>query len=346
MSCSGKNDLLNLPTILPGKHLTFTHLALVVTFCALLLAGLLPASVAGASKVTSKQYDPVNGQSVYRWCTHLYFNEGKEIAVDLKNSRILYRPEGTQKFTPCSLPLLRPHSIVYNTIDKLYYVSDTDNHRIIAFDSLENPTVVSSGTTIAGVKLERPHDIVFDQKSGWLYAINPLSAIIFRFKAMGKQESMLDLSTHLDYSRALTFSNGKLYVVGSSMGKVVEINDFEQRDFTVYQSPGKVKIAPKGYWQQTGLVLNDVEYLGSYWYASSYFYPPAVLSGQDYNKNKFIRFKTWEQFEKGEWEDLSHLLPDALVPYYLTPHKGHLYITLYNHKTPGKGDCIYQLSVE
>lgn len=314
--------------------------------CFLLFTGVMSLPLPVEADITLERYDPIGELPPYRWCTQLYFNQGKEIAVDLKNSRILYRTEGTGKFVASSLPLLRPHSIVYNPIDQLYYIADTDNNRIIAFDSPENPHIESSTSTIAGIELDRPHDMVFDPENEWLYAINPLPVVIFRFKAIGKEESSLDLSDYLGYSRSLTFSKGKLYVIGSSKGKVVEITDFDQAIFNIYQSPGKFKIAPEGNWKQTGLVLNDVEYFKNYWYASSYFCPSDSSTGQDFNENKLIRFKTWEQFEKGEWQDLSNKVPNALVPYYLTVHRDHLYIPLYNHQIPGKGDCIFQLSDE
>ena len=308
------------------------------------LAGTLAICFVARADINFENYHPVEEESPYRWCTMFYFNQGKEIIVDLKNSRILFRNAGTKQFKASRLPLLNPHSLVYNATDKLYYVADTDNNRILSFDSLENSEISASTSTIDGIELNRPHDIVYDQDQGWLYAINPLSAVVFRFKAIGVQESSLDLSAHLGYSRALTFRNGKLFVIGSSRGKIVEITDFEKGVFKIYQSPGKKEIDRKGCWQRTGLVLNDIEYFNMYWYASSYFTPSAAGFGQDYNKNKLIRFKTWEEFEKGEWEDLSPSIPDALVPYFLTVHENYLYIPLYNHDDPGENDCIYRIS--
>ncbi|HIP82915.1 MAG TPA: hypothetical protein EYH19_04995 [Desulfocapsa sulfexigens] len=267
-----------------------------------------------------------------------------ELVVDNQNSRILHRQKGLKPFSAAAVPLKRPHSIVYNPFDSLYYVADTDGHRIVAFDRFDTPRQLTSTSIIAGTNLSRPHDIALDPVTGWLYSLNPRLTTVFRFKGLGKQESRLDLSAHLSYARGLSVVNGRLYVIGSSQGKVVEIMDFDKGLYKIYQSPGKVEISPAGNWERTGLVLNDVEYFQQNWYATAYFCPAVSLPGQDYNKNKLIRFKTWKHFETGEWEDLSHQLPDKLVPYYLTVHEDNLYIPLFNHQAPGKGDCIYRLS--
>ena len=71
-----------------------------------------------------------------------------------------------------------PHSVVYNPNDRLYYVNDTENNRIIAFADLHSKTITSETKSIAGIPLVRPHDIVMDQVNGWLYAINPNSGHI------------------------------------------------------------------------------------------------------------------------------------------------------------------------
>lgn len=292
--------------------------------------------------VIVQKIDPRGNPPSYRWCTQICFTNHLELVVDNQNNRILFRPQGQTKFTATSIPLKRPHSILYNPYDKLYYVADTGNNRIVAFDDLEAPTLKASTSQIAHTQLVHPHDITIDFSTGWLYTLNPHATIILRFKAIGKEEQQLDISNVLGYSRALSFINGQLYVAGSSYGKIVEITDFEKGLYIVHQAPGKVRVSAAGNWKRTGLIPNDIANYHGYWYVSSYFCPAASLPGQDYNKNKLIRFKTWEQFTTGNWEDLSQLLPDKLVPYYFTVHDDQLYITLFNHLRPGKGDCIYR----
>ena len=198
-------------------------------------------------------------------------------------------------------------------------------------------------TTLAGVKLDRPHDIVVDE-DGWLYALNPNKAEVFRFRGFGDQESVLDLSQHLgSYSRALTVVGKTLYVVGSSAGKIVEVDNFERREFRVHPSFKKRRDAVAGSWQTTGLVPNDVEFHQGYWYVTSYFCP-TYSQQTDCNEMKFIRFKTWKDFETGNWEDLSGLLPRDLVPYYLTPHDDSLYLATFSHEAPNQPGRIYRVT--
>lgn len=118
------------------------------------------------------------------------------------------------------------HSVIYNPADKLYYANDTANHRLISFADLSKVTFTAQTNKILGVALRRPHDIVIDPATGWIYALNPYSGHIFRFTAIGKNESVLNLGKHLGgYARSLTFTNGRLYAIGSAQGRIVEVLD-------------------------------------------------------------------------------------------------------------------------
>jgi DNA-binding beta-propeller fold protein YncE len=318
------------------KHLPFYFLITV----------LLLACSQEPPRITAVLYDPVEGEAPYHWCTQIYFNKGMELVVDNQNSRVLYRRQPQTAFTTARLFLFRPHAIVYNPFDALYYVADTGNNSIIAFDQLTTPRHETRTSRIAGTNLLHPHDITIDPDTGWLYSLNPRMTTIFKFKGFGKKEKQLDLSAYLGYARSLSFIKGRLFVVGSAYGRVVEIVDFDKGIFSIHQSAGKKRMSSAGRWEDTGLVLNDIEFFQGYWYASSYFYPSPLKNGQDYNKNKLICFKTWKQFERGQWWDISHLIPGKLVPYFLTVHGNNLYITLFNHQDPGNGDCIYRLFMQ
>ncbi|MFK7789438.1 MAG: PEP-CTERM sorting domain-containing protein, partial [Phycisphaeraceae bacterium] len=191
--------------------------------------------------------------------------------------------------------------------------------------------------TIAGVSLSRPHDVVIDPDTNWLYAINPNSGDVFRFSAIGQNETKLNLSSELGgYSRSLTFANGKVYAIGSAAGKIVEIVDWESGQFNVYQSPDDGKSdGSSGSWSSTGLVINDIEFYDDHWYASSYF------SGSGNNENKLIRFETFDDFEAGNWEDVSALVPDGQVPYYFTVEGDSLYLAVF---TPNSADAILKIT--
>lgn len=306
---------------------------------------LFAASVASAdeptrSAVAVTEYAPKDG--AFSGSTHLLFRDNLEIVTTGK--RFHFRRVGETAFRESPLTMFDDaHAVVFNARDQLYYATDTGNHRLFSFRDPANSHIEQTVTTLAGVKLDRPHDIVVDS-GGWLYALNPNKAEVFRFRGFGDQESMLDLSQQLgDYSRALTVVGKTLYVVGSSAGKIVEIDNFERREFRVHPSFKKRRDAVAGSWQTTGLVPNDVDFHQGYWYVTSYFCP-TYSQQTDCNEMKFIRFKTWKDFETGKWEDLSHLLPHDLVPYYLTPHGDSLYLAAFSHEAPSQPGRIYRVT--
>jgi hypothetical protein len=278
----------------------------------------------------------------FKWPTHIAFGRGnQEIVSDLKNNRLLFRKGPNAPFQVSPVPVRGLHSLVYNPADRLYYVNDTGNHRIIAFASLSSKEITSQTKKIAGVRLNRPHDIVLDAKSNWLYAINPNSGHVFRFTAIGKNESALKVPVQ-GYARALTLVNGTLYVIGSAKGRIVEVVNWETQKFKIYDSFDPTKRSgPAGSWARTGLVLNDLEFFDGYWYATSYF-TKSYAKGTDPEENKFIRFAKLENLVSGKWTDLSRLVPKGMTPYYLTAHEKKLYLAIFNHEAPGKGDSIIQ----
>ena len=233
------------------------------------------------------------------------------------------------------------HAVVYSPRDRLFYATDTGRHRLLAFRDLGQAQIESSVTMLAGVKLDRPHDVVIDG-DGWLYALNPNGPVVFRFRGFGQDESSLDLSQHLGYSRALSVVGGKLYVVGSNAGKIVAIDDFARKQFRVHASFGKRRDAPAGSWQTTGLVPNDVEFYQGYWYVTSYFCP-TYAQGTDCNEKKFLRFRSWKDYETGNWEDLSNLLPRDVVPYYLTVRENGLFLATFSHEPQGQPGQVFRV---
>ena len=276
--------------------------------------------------------------------THIAFGPGdQEIVTDLKNNRFLFRKSPDVPFQVSPVPVKGQHSLVYNPADKLYYANDTDNHRIIAFASLSGKKIIAQTKKIAGVPLKRPHDIVLDPATGWIYAINPNSRHVFRFTAIGKNESAISVPVK-GYARALTFVNGKLYVIASAKGRIVEIVDWKTKEFKIYDSFDPTKRSgPAGSWTKTGLVLNDLEFFDGFWYATSYFTKSSARE-TDPNEHKFIRFKKLEDLVRGNWTDLSSLVPKGMVPYYLTTKGRKLYLAIFNHESPGDGDAILQFS--
>jgi hypothetical protein len=236
-----------------------------------------------------------------------------------------------------------PHSLVHNPADGLYYANDTGNHRIIAFSDLSSGTIAAQTNSIAGVTLNRPHDILRDPATGWIYALNPNSGHVFRFTALGTNESVVQAPT-AGYARAISLVNGKIYVIGSSKGRIVEITDWDTPTFTIYDSHDPSGSGGSaGSWTTTGLVINDAEFFDGYWYATSYF-TPSFAGGNDYDENKFIRFETLDDLVTGNWEDLNTLVPSGMNPYFLTSHGGNLYLAIFNHESAGAGDAILKFT--
>ena len=83
--------------------------------------------------------------------------------------------------------------------------------------------------------------------------------------------------------------------------------DWDTPTFKIYDSyDPSGRNGSSGFWAKTGLVLNDAEFFEGYWYATSYFMKQGG-AGADFDENKFIRFKTFDDFNKGKWTDLSAL---------------------------------------
>lgn len=280
----------------------------------------------------------------FKWPTHMAFGPGnQEIVSDLKNNRFLFRKSQDDPFEISPVPVRGLHSLVYNPADKLYYANDTEHHRIISFTDLSSERITAQTKTIAGVALKRPHDIVLDPATGWIYAINPNSGQVFRFTAIGENESAISVPLE-GYARALSFTNDKLYAIGSAKGRIVEIVDWDTPTFRIYDSfdpTGKGGAA--GSWTTTGLVLNDAEYFNGFWYATSYF-TKSYAGKTDFDEHKFIRFKTLDDLVAGKWTDLSSLVPSGMTPYYLTAKGDKLYLAIFNHASPGNGDAILRFT--
>ena len=331
--------------------LNLSHLSLIVCFSVMNAVNAAPdvkqpepSEPSEPSKLglAVSEYAPVGSDPVvFKLATHIAFGpKGLEIVTDLKNNRFLYRDGPGDRLKVSPIAVRGHHSVVYNPVDRLYYANDTDNRRLISFADLSSATITAQTHKILGVPLTRPHDIVIDPATGWIYALNPNSGHVFRFSAIGKNESVLSLGKHLGgYSRSLTFANGRLYVIGSAAGRIVEVLDWDKAQVKVYNSFKKICRAPAGSWTKTGLVINDAEFFDGFWYASSYF-GPKYSGGTDPDENKFIRFATLDDLVTGNWEDISSLVPNGLTPYYFTAREGNLYLAVFDDMNLGRGDDV------
>jgi hypothetical protein len=283
-----------------------------------------------------------------RVSTHIGFFNGLEIISDLQNNRFVYRQQGsTEKFIVSQVKVNGHHSLTW--VDGKYYAVNTDEHKVIEFSDF---TETGNNTpNYDSIDLSRPHDIAYNPTDGYIYTIDDKEGLT-RFdpkndKIAEKSEINKSEVPVLGYARSLSIVNGKVYIINSSRGEVIKMDDFN--NWTVYESPGQKRNnkgekidSPAGAWDTTGLVLNDVEHFGDYWYGSNFFTEP-YAGGNDANRYRMIRWRTWEDFQHGNWEELSYLLPSGVVPYYFTVHNGALYIATFNSEHPGTNDKIYKL---
>jgi hypothetical protein len=283
--------------------------------------------------------------------THIGFFDGLEIISDLENDRFVYRQQGsTDDFIESQVKVDGQHSLTW--VNGKYYAVNTDEHKVIEFSDITETG--NNAPNYNGIDLRRPHDIVYNPTDGYIYTIDDKEGLT-RFDPNNdniaeKSEINKSEVPVLGYARSLSIVNGKVYIINSSRGEVIQMDDFD--NWTVYESPGQKRNnkgekinSPAGAWDTTGLVLNDVERYGDYWYGSNFF-AQSYAGGNDANKYRLIRWRTWEDFQNGNWEELSYLLPSRVVPYYLTVHNGALYLATFHPEHPGTNDKIDKLYPE
>lgn len=239
--------------------------------------------------------------------------------------------------------------------DGSWLINDTDHHRLIQTDDLSGGGNVTARTELAGIALNRPHDQIVDPQTGYAYVIDG-GRHLFRFKDLaGPVDVWTFAPEQMNYARSLSWFDGKLHIIHSSRGEVWRIDDFDRRQMTLFKSPrpqdGPARSAtayrdfPAGALSTTGLVLNDVEKFGDWYYGSNYFTPSYAFGG-DTGPARLIRWRNWDDFAQGRWQDLSALLPQApvpLVPYYLTVHEGGLYVALFDHDKACTADGVVRI---
>lgn len=273
--------------------------------------------------------------------THVGFYGDTTTVTAVKASfggAVIYR-EGDQPWAVSPLKLRGPHSVV-KLPDGRWLIGDTDNHRLVQVDDLSGKGEVSR-SEIAGVKLDRPHDEIVDPVTGDVYVIDG-GRNLFRFRSLeGPAEVWTFSPAELNYDRSLSWFDGKLHLIHSSRGEVLRIDDFAKRAYTVFKSPrpkdGPLSSAtpyrdfPAGALLVTGLVLNDVEKFDG-WYYGTNFFTPSYAGGGDSGPARLIRWRTWEDFTAGRWEDVSTRLPASdppVTPYFLTVHDDGLYVAYF-----------------
>lgn len=213
----------------------------------------------------------------------------------------------------------------------VYYAVGTNKNQLLRFNRLDRKPKVYTMEAVA--ELSRPHDIIYNPVDDYFYVINANygneEKYLLRFKDLDDGYEKLDLRPiikhgRFSYARALTLVKGKLYIVLSSYGEVIRIDDFERGTYTYYGYHER-GYASAGSYATTGLVLNDVAFYKGYWYGTNFF-SSLYAEGTDYNTHRFIRWKTWDDFENERFENISSLLDKNVTPYFLTVHNKRLYL--------------------
>ncbi len=93
-------------------------------------------------------------------CTQAYFTNTHEILLSAQENVLYFKKRWEPDFQKAPLnSLSNPHSIIYLKEEKVYYLVDTDNHRLLVLSSLEEGKIIEEIREIAGIELQRPHDI-------------------------------------------------------------------------------------------------------------------------------------------------------------------------------------------
>ena len=260
------------------------------------------------------------------------------------SAKALHFRAGLGTWRDAALALNSPHSIL-RMPNGHWLINDTNNHRIVEMDELSGHGRNAIHEELAGIRLNRPHDQILDPVTGHIYLIDG-GRHLFRFRSL---KGPIDVWTfasprEMDYARALSWLDGKLHIIHSSRGEVWRIDDYNRHRYTVFRSPrpsvNSARSAtpyrdfPAGALAVTGLVLNDVEKVGD-WYYGTNFFTASYAHGDDPSPARLIRWRTWGDFGNGHWQDLSHLLPKDVVPYFLTAHRGTLYVPYFRFSPEG-----------
>jgi hypothetical protein len=319
------------------------HRALAYTLIWICVSALAPLN-AGPDPALSARwfFDTCPEAGRTRWPTHIYFDASWEIITDLKNNRLIYRARGSAgPWLTAGIPLKQPHSVERQP-DGRFIIADTDHDRIVVFDDLTGAGIVEQDT-LAGHPMLRPHDTVISPPDRLVYMIDSHRRLC-RLAAPGQHEEAWQFTEDvIGYARSLSFFDGAMHLINSADGEVIRIDDFDARRFTRFPSHGKTKRAPAGAFTATGLVLNDVEQWQGWYYGTNYF-TRSYAEGADPDVFRFIRWRTWDDFAAGRWEDLSELIPPGLVPYYLTAQPDALYVAVFDHEQDSGRDGVLAIT--
>jgi hypothetical protein len=313
------------------------------TNIAMMLIAMLPFSLAGRSSAATHILDGLDKLTPV--CSTPQIGIWDDVITYQADGGIFYRAgDGPWRKSPIPLP---GHSLARMPNGHWIMNYTAEDGQLVEVDDLSGIGNKITRSEVAGEKLVRPHDQVIDPTTGYVYVIDG-NRRLYRFKALdGPAQAWTFTPEQLGYARALSWFDGHIHIIDSSRGEVVRVDDYEKRKFTIFKSPKPNHVDPHqvftshpflnygphdyigGTLSSTGLALDDVEKGGDWYYGSNEF-SDVWSPGTDPRPARLIRWKTWDDFEAGKWQDLSSHIPgsDPAFPYFLTVHDGTLYAGL------------------
>ncbi|HHZ6533804.1 TPA: hypothetical protein ACWLDC_000069 [Escherichia coli] len=323
-----ENEMICLIYIILGFYMFFTFRFTFILFSALAISACNDSET--FPQVQSSVYD--NSLGPLCWPTQFTKEHDSLIITDYKNNRILVNRNG--KWERTNLTINGAHSLVTDKKGN-FIIDDTENNRIIISTSLSDSSVIKYITSVNGKPLNRPHSVVASN-DGYIYAIDALRLIKIS-KDYKKTAELWFKPGDLGYARSLKMIDGYLYVINSSKGDLIKINDFDKNSYEIIKTISHKIDDAAGSYERTGPILNDIDKFKGWYYASNYF-TSSWSKKTDAESHKLIRWKTWHDFKKGNFQDVSYLLPKGQLPYFIHNTGDSLLLTTFNHENPCSGE--------
>lgn len=247
--------------------------------------------------------------------------------VDCYHDQIIYHDNLTDPLYQWSVmtdEIDKGHTIASDGI--VYLIDDTENNRILVFEKRDDRFLHTQ--TFSGIG-NRPHYIVYDEKTDTFYAWSSMSGEMYLFRHDSDNTYMylsdiykIDVLDHV-YIRSFTIQDDMIYFVsGSSCILKADLDTFEILD--TYPVPdtmaGMIQLTP----------IQD------------YFYitiSTDITGNQDYAT--MIRTSDLSGLIEGDYEDIYEFFIGGGTPYYITYLDDAWYMT--EHRLPGHSIWRFQI---
>ena len=237
----------------------------------------------------------------------------------------MYKRQELNEWEVMTDEINRGHTIASDGV--VYLTDDTENNRILVFEKEDGRFIHTQTFSDIGI---RPHYIVYDETSGYFYALSSMTGELYVFSReknstrMGLKEVRSIEKLNGVYVRSFTIIGKEIYFVsGNSTIIRARLKDLK----ILEEYPVSPEIA--------GMVqLTQIE---DYYYIT-------ISTDVDFNQDyaTFIRTKDLHSLASGGYEDIYDNFIGGGTPYYITSFDGHFYLT--EHRIPGHS--VWQFDVE